>query len=977
MAQKDTGLSETYVSLPEHLIPTIGPDSPGSPRTELLPTAKMGARGTVEHDENDLLPSRRRFVAISIFLVFIAGWLVLNAFNVLSQTSGIGIVSGWTDGVQWAMWVAPELSGTAEVGDEIVTIDGRPVDARYKVRQLVRNWGPNESHAFSMKRAGVPYELTVNTYPLPAEVVGTNVLLAIVLPAAFFLVGVIVFMFKPNNRLTVLISIAFALIAASMSPLYFISFPEGSFPLVLYWQTGYFLSLFSDVVLLHFFLYFPKPSRLVRRFPTIPVLIYLPFLLYVLPTEIGQQVSWNGITSFDIFYNWKFLFLGDFFYSPYLIANLVVLFLNYRDADEMGKRRMRLLMAGIPLTVLPQVFVDLILPAIEHPMDMQLLPTGGLWRELVGSLPILFAPPIFAYAVVKHRVIPISFIVRRGLQYIFAKNGLRLLTLLPAAGIAWSVASNSEATLNEIIFHNSTTFYILAALAVGFGLLSRFRLNEWIDRRFFRQQYDQERFLHSLIENVKDSDSMATLSRSISEQIKAAMHPSSIHFFYEDVTESEFSLGFTTDERLGRMKLAAGSPLLRFMQTRDGCVDFPSTATGELPASESEWLTKIGTKLLVPMHGSGGKLAGFFSLGEKLSETAYSAKDREMLETLAKQIALVQENLNLKDRVMREQKIKHEVLSRFDEGQINLLKECPRCGKCFDRPAVKCDDDGAELTFTLPVERTIDERYRLDRLLGRGGMGAVYEAYDQRIRRTVAVKLLKSSGFGNRDALRRFEREARTAGRVHHRNIVTIFDYGLLSTEGAFLVMELVRGPTLSDILEENRRLSLETMKLWFGQILSAVETAHGEGIIHRDLKPDNILVAAAEDGGKRLCILDFGIARLDEIAAGRERTETATGTILGTFGYMSPEQLQGERADERSDLFSITIMIYEALHGTRPFQGGSYYELLASMTDTRTFGPPFADFFERGLSFEREGRFRSAAELRAALLGLTSNGSG
>ena len=158
------------------------------------------------------------------------------------------------------------------------------------------------------------------------------------IPFGFFIVGLLLFLFKPNNRLTVLAAISFALIAASSSPIYFISYAEGSFPIVLIWQVGYILSLLSGVVLLHFMLYFPGPSRFVRRFPKLPVLIYLPFLLYVLPTEIAQQISWNGIPAFDIFYEWKILFLGDFFYSPYLVADILVLFTNYRDADELRAR---------------------------------------------------------------------------------------------------------------------------------------------------------------------------------------------------------------------------------------------------------------------------------------------------------------------------------------------------------------------------------------------------------------------------------------------------------------------------------------------------------------------------------------------------------------------------------------------------------------------------------------------------------------
>jgi len=438
---------------------------------------------------------------------------------------------------------------------------------------------------------------------------------------------------------------------------------------------------------------------------------------------------------------------------------------------------------------------------------------------------------------------------------------------------------------------------------------------------------------------------------------------------------SDFSLGYATSgtsDASANLKLAADSPILRFMQRQREAVEFPFKENGDLPKRESVWLHSINANLLVPMHGTDGKLAGFFSLGEKKSEIPYTGRDKELLETLAHQIALVHENLSLKDHVRREQKIKIEVLSRFDEGNINLLKECPTCGRCFDRETEKCADDNSELTFSLPVERTIENRYRLEKLLGRGGMGAVYQAMDTRINRAVAVKILSGAMFGNKDALRRFEREAQTAGKLNHRNIVTVFDYGVLSTEGAFLVMELVAGETLSEVLKRKEKLDAETVVAWFGQVLDGVEAAHKAGIIHRDLKPDNIFVTRNEDKTVRLCILDFGLARFNE----HEFTDSVTvpGTVMGTLGYMPPEQLGGEKVDERSDLFATGVIIYECLHSEKPFAGKTYQEIMRSMSKEIVLDENelFTEFFKRGLAQKPENRFASASEMKGGLLNST-----
>ena len=270
----------------------------------------------------------------------------------------------------------------------------------------------------------------------------------------------------------------------------------------------------------------------------------------------------------------------------------------------------------------------------------------------------------------------------------------------------------------------------------------------------------------------------------------------------------------------------------------------------------------------------------------------------------------------------------------------------------------------------LSADTILQSRYRIIRLLGKGGMGAVYEATDTRINRTVAVKILSGAMFGNRDALRRFEREAQTAGRLQHPNIITVFDYGVLSTEGAFLVMELFRGESLRQILEREGKLDARTIVAWFGQVLDGVEAAHRQGIIHRDLKPDNILVAQSANGAARLCILDFGLARLNEQEFAAQSV-TVPGTIMGTFGYMPPEQLRGEQTDERSDLFAVGVMIYEALHGEKLFRGNSYQELLRAMTSDE-FLPELdrrlTEFFEKSLAQEPAARFASAGEMKRVL---------
>jgi serine/threonine protein kinase len=355
----------------------------------------------------------------------------------------------------------------------------------------------------------------------------------------------------------------------------------------------------------------------------------------------------------------------------------------------------------------------------------------------------------------------------------------------------------------------------------------------------------------------------------------------------------------------------------------------------------------------------------------------YTATDRQLLEALADQIAVVYENVRLKDRVDRDRRIKHEVLARVEERQINLLKECPSCGSCFDSSQQFCVHDRSELTLSLPVERTIEGRYRLDKLLGRGGMGAVYQAADLRLHRNVAVKILGSSFFGDAQALRRFEHEAQTSARLIHPNIITVHDYGVLNTAGAYLVMELVAGETLRSILQRDGRVPAMLTADWLEQILAAVGAAHTAGVIHRDLKPDNIFITDGDKGQKVAKVLDFGLAKIKQLEGSDSASPTAVpfttpGAVMGTLGYMAPEQLMGGVINERSDLFSLGVIAVEMLTGQCPFQGKTYHEQLAAIINQ-----PFAFESERAeagalnkalqksLAKEANDRFASATEMQ------------
>jgi eukaryotic-like serine/threonine-protein kinase len=278
--------------------------------------------------------------------------------------------------------------------------------------------------------------------------------------------------------------------------------------------------------------------------------------------------------------------------------------------------------------------------------------------------------------------------------------------------------------------------------------------------------------------------------------------------------------------------------------------------------------------------------------------------------------------------------------------------------------------------------------YVVLRLLGRGGMGEVYEARDGRLGRTVALKFLPSRFADDSDALERFEREARAASSLNHPNICTIHDVGRLG-DRPFFVMELLEGRSLKDRIEAGAMDVDEVLALG-GQIADALAAAHAKGIVHRDIKPANIFVTARGEAK----VLDFGLAKLmagrtpspavpaapEEPAPVLDTTLTTPGTTMGTIAYMSPEQARGDAVDARTDLFSLGVVLFEMATGTRPFRGDGAAEVLKTIASEepprpsavgRSLPPPLERLILRSLEKDPARRIESAAEIRKALADL------
>jgi serine/threonine-protein kinase len=256
-------------------------------------------------------------------------------------------------------------------------------------------------------------------------------------------------------------------------------------------------------------------------------------------------------------------------------------------------------------------------------------------------------------------------------------------------------------------------------------------------------------------------------------------------------------------------------------------------------------------------------------------------------------------------------------------------------------------------------------RYRIESLLGQGGMGAVYKAYDVEVGRTVAIKLVRPELAASSETMQRFKQELLLASSISHKNILRIYDLGDLDGT-KFITMAFVEGSDLSNLMEATGRLPLDRALKFTKQFCAALEAAHREGVVHRDLKPQNILIDQAD----HLYVSDFGLAKsLAPEAAGMTRT----GQLMGTPRYMSPEQVEGKEVDHRSDLYSLGLILFEMFTAELPFRGDSALQIMfqratAAPKDPRAICPDLPDYLANVIlkCLERDPakRYQSACDI-------------
>ncbi len=679
-------------------------------------------------------------------------------------------------------------------------------------------------------------------------------------------------------------------------------------------------------------LYFPERSPLLSKYPAlhaVPFVVALPMLvagggagLYLAGIDAaGPVAAWDARNPAVYFTS----------FAAALAINLAVIVegvYRYRfnhDANERRRIRMAL------YTAVPGVAAYAVkdgLPIVAQLAGAAAPVSSDGVAFLLQTLVLL---PAFGlvYAVGVERVLGPRTVLRRSLQYALASRTLTIAAALPAAVLVGVLIVKREQTLGDVVRESWLLFAGLAAASAA-ALRYRNRARQWLDQRFFREEYDARTILVSLASRVRFETDPSDLSSMVVEQIDAALHPQATAVLVGGVEEGALTPvtvlhgsaeALPLDGGIASMLRWSDDPLELFLHD-------PRSPARRLPPAEQEWLECTGARLLVPVVGRDRALVAVIALGEKRSEEAYTAEDRRLLASIAAQMGLGLDVARLRRRV-DPQAADGEVTRVLDPARQPMV-ECPRCGRCEEAGTARCPTDGGPMQPVASVPRTVDGKYRIEQLLGRGGMGAVYRARDMRLDRLVALKIVRAELLGDPEARRRFRREAQIVARLQHPAIVSVFDFGSFPDGGAYLVMELVRGEDLRRVLQREGRLDARRALAILTTVCGAIEAAHREGVLHRDLKPENILLPGGDVEAK---VLDFGVAKVIDDRqvppADAATLVTAAGMIVGTPAYMAPEQLRGGTVDARTDVFSLGVIAFEMLTGELPFGRGSLAEVV------------------------------------------------
>jgi len=892
--------------------------------------------------------------ALIIYLDFTGPFLGMNA----AFTGGDVLVHGFN-------FPSPAAAAGVRAGDRIIRANGRPIASYLDWSAILSNLKVGEPVTFEIRRNYEYLNLSVIPQPrsfirYPYSPMGRALLRfgeLVMLGLACFLAFA-----RPRNGAALMAALFFAGVSGTNSPeaLAGIYTLLRGLPPVLF-ALFYISRLAGSLLpplLFTFVVTFPRPLVRARW---LWLLIWAPYVLLRVPIDgVTYRMIFNPDYYVGMFFGRLYTLL-NMTSVVYLIAVVVALVVNYRRLTDINeRRRVRILVFGSIAGLL--AFAQLVLLVGQSTLR------GTLFEAILLSLPVSIAlivlcflvfPLSFVYSILRHRLFDVRIIIRQGLQYAMARRVLLSIMPLLVLILLADILLHGDQSLASIVTARGWMYGVVGAVAIVVyqkrqGWLDR------IDRHFFRDRYDAQRLLQDVIQRVKEAKSLGEVGAEVVTRIQTALHSEFVCILHHSVDETEFSMLACEPARYMTPRLHADGKLMGLLRVMEKPLQFSGAAwlTDRLPRDEIQLVEQQRIDLIVPIWIGSHTAESMLVLGAKRSEEPYSREDERLLAAIAASLALVSTGA---------------VMQQPDKESY---QECPQCGACFNVTESCCNQDESGLV-RVHMPRLLAGRYRLDRRIGSGGMGAVYAGVDNALDRPIAIKVIRPELVHDRHSTAKFHHEARAAAGLVHRNVITIYDFGV-ERQHPFIIMELLAGRTLRTELDPAKPFSPKrTIEILDG-VCAAIEEAHRRKLLHRDLKPENIFLAQTPTG-ELVKVLDFGLVKaLTTSIRSDDPTRAATSVIAGTPYYMAPEQLMGEPASQATDVWALGVIAYEMLIGAHPFVTGSEVSWQKAIfkgcfTSVRAHrqdvSPNWQAFFERVFQPEPKQRIGSAGIFLAELL--------
>jgi hypothetical protein len=656
------------------------------------------------------------------------------------------------------------------------------------------------------------------------------------------------------------------------------------------------------------------------------------------------------------------------------------LFWKARRESSADRRKVALVLTAFGVGITPMVLavlLSVVWPVLGRPP----------YRDLIGI--VLFASlasiaPTAAHAVLVDRVMEWQLSIGKAVQRSLARRAVWGASLLPVIYVVIDLYVHRNVPLAAYVGDEGAFGFFLLVFTGITALTFRYQMLNGVDRWFTRERADCAEALARLERDLRAARTTTDIAGAVAAQVERTLRPDSVSVLVLADDERSYSTLAGPVQVLG-----TDSTLVELLQnTNDDrvCLEPSGPVRPLLPRSDQEWLQESNTHTLVPMQDSCGRLLGFAALGAARDAVDYSVRDIGIVRSMCGRAALQLESLH-RSESSRPAELGHE--SRAVDWRSQPARVCSRCSLVWPHHAGQCSC-GAQLSVaSLPL--LFQGKFKIERLLGAGGMGVVYLATDMTLGRQVALKTLPTASAA---LAARLQQEARTMANVRHPNLALI--YGAEQWRGSpVLSVEYLEGGTLLDWLRRGPLTVDEALSLGI-VVADVLDRLHRSGILHRDVKPSNIGYTLSGEAK----LLDLGLAvafdgedavpsdgRTDvrdggSVLGSEPREWSQTGHLFGTLRYMAPEALAGLAEHPSFDLWSLGFVLYEAIAGNHPFAHHSPSACARSISegripDVRDLAPEcpgqVAGFLRDALSVVPDRRPRTAAQFRAALQHLRS----